>query len=53
MGAMVAYELAVSRAFAGPLVLLGSSLSSADEPAFFRGIVCDSFRTTCRVPSRT
>jgi pimeloyl-ACP methyl ester carboxylesterase len=39
MGAMVAYELTVSRAFAGPLVLLGSSLSSADEPAFFRGIV--------------
>jgi len=39
MGAMVAYELAVSRAFAGPLVLLGLSLSSPDEPAFFRGIV--------------
>ena len=33
MGAMVAYEMAVSSAFAGPLVLLGASLSSADEPA--------------------
>jgi pimeloyl-ACP methyl ester carboxylesterase len=39
MGAMVAYEMVVSGAFAGPLVLLGVSLSSADEPAFFRGIV--------------
>ena len=39
MGAMVAYEMAVSGAFAGPLVLLGSSLCSADEPALFRGIV--------------
>src|SRR5438552_7126993 len=39
MGAMVAYEMAVSGAFAGPLVLLGASLSSADEPAFFRAIV--------------
>ncbi len=39
MGATVAYELAVSGAFSGPVVLLGVSLSSADEPAFFRGIV--------------
>ena len=39
MGAMVAYELAVSGAFAGPLVLLGVSLSTADEPGFFRAIV--------------
>jgi pimeloyl-ACP methyl ester carboxylesterase len=39
MGATVAYEMAVSRAFAGPLVLLGVSLSARDEPAFFRGIV--------------
>jgi pimeloyl-ACP methyl ester carboxylesterase len=38
MGAMVAYEMAVSGAFSGPTVLLGSSFSSADEPAFFRGI---------------
>lgn len=39
MGAMVAYEMAVSGAFTGPLVLLGVSLSAQDEPAFFRGIV--------------
>jgi pimeloyl-ACP methyl ester carboxylesterase len=39
MGAMVAYEMAVSGAFAGPLVLLGASLSAPDEPAFFRAIV--------------
>lgn len=39
MGAMVAYEMVVSGAFSGPLVLLGASLSSPDEPAFFRGIV--------------
>jgi len=39
MGAMVAYEMAVSGAFGGPLVLLGASLSSPDEPAFFHGIV--------------
>jgi pimeloyl-ACP methyl ester carboxylesterase len=39
MGAIVAYEMAVSGAFAGPLVLLASSFSSADEPAFFRGLV--------------
>lgn len=39
MGAMVAYEMVVSGAFAGPLVLLGASLSASDEPAFFRGIV--------------
>jgi pimeloyl-ACP methyl ester carboxylesterase len=39
MGATVAYEMAVSGAFTGPLVLLGASLSTADEPAFFRGII--------------
>jgi pimeloyl-ACP methyl ester carboxylesterase len=39
MGATVAYEMAVSEAFAGPIVLLGVSLSTPDEPAFFRGIV--------------
>jgi pimeloyl-ACP methyl ester carboxylesterase len=39
MGATVAYEMAVSGAFAGPVVLLGVSLSSPDEPAFFHGIV--------------
>ena len=39
MGAMVAYEMAVSGAYKGPIVLLGSSLSSADEPALFRIII--------------
>ena len=36
MGAMVAYEMAVSGGYAGPIVLLGASLSAADEPAFLR-----------------
>ena len=39
MGAMVAYEMVVSGAFSGPVVLLGSSLSPADEPAVFRAII--------------
>jgi pimeloyl-ACP methyl ester carboxylesterase len=39
MGAMVAYEMVVSGAFAGPIVLLGSSFSSADEPGVFRAII--------------
>jgi pimeloyl-ACP methyl ester carboxylesterase len=39
MGAMVAYEMVVSGAFAGPVVLLGASLSPADEPRFFRAII--------------
>ena len=39
MGASVALEMAASRAFKGPLVLLGISLSARDEPAFFRAIV--------------
>jgi pimeloyl-ACP methyl ester carboxylesterase len=39
MGALVAYEMAVSGAFAGPVVLLGISLSAADEPRFFRAII--------------
>jgi pimeloyl-ACP methyl ester carboxylesterase len=39
MGATVAYEMVVSGAFSSPAVLLGVSLSAADEPAFFRGIV--------------
>jgi pimeloyl-ACP methyl ester carboxylesterase len=39
MGAVVAVEMAVSRAFTGPVVLLGVSLSTKDEPAFFRAIV--------------
>lgn len=36
MGAMVAYEMAVSGSYTGPVVLLGASLSAADEPAFLR-----------------
>src|SRR4051812_9325889 len=32
MGAMVAFEMVVSDAFTGPVVLLGSSFSSPDEP---------------------
>ena len=39
MGATVALEMAASRAFKGPVVLLGVSLSPRDEPAFFRAIV--------------
>jgi pimeloyl-ACP methyl ester carboxylesterase len=39
MGAAVAYEMVVSGAFAGPVVLLGVSLSAADEPLFFRAII--------------
>src|SRR5207249_3255463 len=39
MGAMVAYEMVVSGAFAGPVVLLGASLSAPDEPAFFRAFI--------------
>lgn len=39
MGATVAYEMVVSGAFVGPIVLLGVSLSAADEPAFLRAII--------------
>ena len=39
MGATVAYEMVVTGAFAGPVVLLGVSLSAPDEPAFFRAII--------------
>ena len=39
MGATVAYEMVVSSAFTGPVVLLGVSLSAPDEPAFFRAII--------------
>jgi pimeloyl-ACP methyl ester carboxylesterase len=39
MGAVVAYEMVVTGAFTGPVVLLGVSLSAADEPAFFRAII--------------
>jgi pimeloyl-ACP methyl ester carboxylesterase len=39
MGASVALEMVASRAFTGPVVLLGISLSAKDESAFFRAIV--------------
>jgi pimeloyl-ACP methyl ester carboxylesterase len=39
MGATIAYELAVTGAFTGPVVLLGVSLSAPDEPGFFRAII--------------
>lgn len=39
MGAVVALEMVASRAFAGPSVLLGVSVSTKDEPAFFRAII--------------
>ena len=39
MGAVVAYEMVVSGAFTGPVVLLGVSLSAPDEPGFFRAII--------------
>lgn len=39
MGATVALEMAASRQHAGPVVLAGISLSAADEPGFFRGLV--------------
>jgi pimeloyl-ACP methyl ester carboxylesterase len=38
-GASVAYEMVVSGSFTVPVVLLGISLSSEDESAFFRGLV--------------
>jgi pimeloyl-ACP methyl ester carboxylesterase len=48
MGAMVAYEMVVSGAFTGPVVLLGASLSEADEPRFYR----PSARRSCGRTSR-
>lgn len=39
IGASVALEMAASGGFTGHTVLLGISLSSADEPAFFHAIV--------------
>ena len=38
-GASVAFEMVVSGSFTGPVVLLGISLSSKDESAFFRGLI--------------
>jgi pimeloyl-ACP methyl ester carboxylesterase len=39
MGAVVTVEMVVSGAFTGPIVLLGVSLSTKDEPWFFRALV--------------
>jgi pimeloyl-ACP methyl ester carboxylesterase len=39
MGAVVTYEMVVSGAFAGPVVLLGVSLSAPDEPRAFRALI--------------
>jgi pimeloyl-ACP methyl ester carboxylesterase len=39
MGAVVAVEMVVSGAFTGPVVLLGVSLSTKDEPALFRALI--------------
>jgi pimeloyl-ACP methyl ester carboxylesterase len=39
MGAVVTVEMVTSGAFDGPVLLLGVSLSTKDEPAFFRAIV--------------
>src|SRR5262245_52509765 len=39
MGGSIAFEMVASGRFTGPLVLLGVSLSSKDEPAFFRGLI--------------
>lgn len=39
MGASVALEMVASGGFAGPVVLLGISLSTEDEPAFFHALV--------------
>jgi pimeloyl-ACP methyl ester carboxylesterase len=38
-GASVAFEMVVSGRFIGPVVLLGISLSSEDESAFFRSLI--------------
>ena len=38
-GANTAIEMVIAGDFTGPVVLLGASLSSKDEPAFFRAIV--------------
>jgi pimeloyl-ACP methyl ester carboxylesterase len=39
MGATVAYEMVVSKAFTGPTVLIGISLSAEDEAGFFLRMV--------------
>jgi pimeloyl-ACP methyl ester carboxylesterase len=39
MGAVVAVEMLTAGSFAGPVVLLGVSLSLEDEPRFFRALI--------------
>jgi len=39
MGAVIAAEMVTAGSFTGPVVLLGVSLSTPDEPAFFRAII--------------
>jgi pimeloyl-ACP methyl ester carboxylesterase len=51
IGATVAFEMAASGGFTGPIVLLGVSLSSNDEPAFFRWLI-QSSAVLGSVPSR-
>jgi hypothetical protein len=43
-GATVALDMVLSRQFQGPVVLLGISLTTVDEAAFFRGVVRASQR---------
>jgi pimeloyl-ACP methyl ester carboxylesterase len=50
-GASIAFEMVVSGSFTGPVVLLGISLSSADESAFFRGLI-QSSKVLGSAPSR-
>jgi pimeloyl-ACP methyl ester carboxylesterase len=50
-GASVAFEMVVSGSFRGPVVLLGISLSSKDESAFFRGLI-QSSKVLGSTPSR-
>jgi pimeloyl-ACP methyl ester carboxylesterase len=50
-GASVVFEMVVSGSFTGPVVLLGISLSSGDESAFFRGLI-HSTRVLGSTPSR-
>src|SRR4051812_23960386 len=51
MGAVVAVEMVTSGSYAGPVVLLGVSLSPTDEPAFFRAMI-RSTRVLGNLPMR-
>jgi pimeloyl-ACP methyl ester carboxylesterase len=52
MGALVAFEMVVSGAFAGPVVLLGSSFQRPTSPASFEPLF-DSRRCWGRCPWRS